>query len=528
MFTTDCPNCSKSYKIKENSYIGRKVQCKCCNAVFVASETVAQENDETLVEKTIIPDADDDIVEVNEKLPELPNYKCIRLLGYGGMGAVYEATQLSLNKPVAVKFLYTKFEKDANIIRRFKQEIDILAKLDHPNVVAVLECGTSDSPIYYVMEYIKGNSLNTYIQKNGMMSEDALRYALQIAAGLQHAHQHHVIHRDIKPDNVLIDQYGNAKLTDFGIAGVVMDDNPYSTRITQETTCMGTLAYMSPEQKISAATADERSDIYSFGVMVYQMLTGRLPEGIFLMPSQIDRSLREWDVLIGKCLDQEPTRRYQTMGEVITALKKHRILPVPLPKSPSQPDAVWSYRGSDGQWSGPYNQTQIQVQVDNFRILRNTSMKNTVGQQGVAVQLSWIVFPPEKDWCYCDKKKQWQGPFDMVEIQSLADNRTIRSGTFMKKRDGQQGLANQLNWISFPNPHPIWLRIILGFYRKTVNLLLVIFLLLPFCFVLVAIGHSAKLIHVEIIKEKPYIHISVPYRDVPVESEKSPTDEGER
>ena len=189
MFATTCPNCSKSYRIKDDSHLGRKVQCKYCNTVFVANETS--------VEKAVAADADDNgSLEVDKKLPELPNYKCIRLLGYGGMGAVYEATQLSLNRSVAIKFLYTKLEKDVNIARRFKQEIDILAKLDHPNIVAVLECGTGDSPLYYVMEYVKGLSLSSYIQ-SGMKPEDVRRYALQIATGLRHAHQHHVIHRDI-------------------------------------------------------------------------------------------------------------------------------------------------------------------------------------------------------------------------------------------------------------------------------------------------------------------------------------------
>ena len=519
MFATTCPNCSKSYRIKEDSYLGRKVQCKYCNTVFVANETS--------IEKAIVPDADDnDGPEVDKNLPELPNYKCIRLLGYGGMGAVYEATQISLNRPVAIKFLYTKLEKDVNITRRFKQEIDILAKLDHPNIVAVLECGTSDSPLYYVMEYVKGNSLNSYIQ-NGMKSENVRRYALQIAAGLQHAHQHHVIHRDIKPDNVLIDQYGNAKLTDFGIAGMI-DDKSHATRMTQETTQMGTLAYMSPEHKNSAAAADERSDIYSFGVMVYQMLTGRLPEGIFLMPSQIDRSLEKWDALINKCLTQEPAGRFQTMGEVITALKKSRTdvsSQVQKPQTPS--DAVWSYCGSDGQWSGPYNQTQIQSHVDNFRIIRETPMLHITGSQGVAVRLSWIVFPPEKDWYYFNKKRQWQGPFDMAEVQSLADDRIIRSDTFIKKKDGQQGQAVQLTWISFPNPHPILLRFMLGVYSRIVHLLLMFFLLSILCFVLAVLGHVSGIIEIKIDKEVPYINITIPDHKISAETEKPLTDECE-
>jgi serine/threonine-protein kinase len=237
----------------------------------------------------------------NRSFSGIAGYEQFREIGRGGMGTVFEAVQNSLNRSVAIKVLNAELSNDPNIVKRFQHEIQILVKLNHPNIVQVFDCGTNGQQLYYVMELVTGQNgspqtlreLITPQKKIAFVMDEqkAADLVLQIAGALQYAHDHQIIHRDLKPENILIDDrfHLQAKVTDFGIAA--WHDNSAKTELTSATASFGTWAYMPPEQHRSAARIDHRADIYSLGVMLYEMLTGKLPLGVFVPPSKANSSL---------------------------------------------------------------------------------------------------------------------------------------------------------------------------------------------------------------------------------------------
>ncbi len=204
-------------------------------------------------------------------------YELVETIGHGGMGTVYKGRQVSLDRTVAVKLLLPALVNNEEFIRRFEREAKSIARLSHPNIVAVLDFGVSDDGVYYmVIEYVQGTSLSAMIADKLMMSfEEYLPVVSQCLAGLDHVSRHGVIHRDIKPDNILVDETGIAKLADFGLAKDVSEDSN-ETDLTAVGSAMGTPAYMSPEQCMGRPL-DVRSDIYAFGVTSYLALTGEKP-----------------------------------------------------------------------------------------------------------------------------------------------------------------------------------------------------------------------------------------------------------
>ncbi|MDR1267925.1 MAG: SUMF1/EgtB/PvdO family nonheme iron enzyme [Planctomycetaceae bacterium] len=272
-------------------------------------------------------------------LPEIAGYDDLKEIGHGGMGTVYEAVQRSLSRKVAVKILNPGLSNDQTIVKRFQNEIRILARLDrHPSIVQVLDCGTSvQGQLYYVMELVTGKNGDTQTLRelispqkkvvSFINEKQAAELVLQIAEALKYAHENHITHRDLKPENILIDDRFQlqAKVTDFGIAA--WRATPEATELTSATSSFGTWAYMPPEQHRSASKIDHRADIYSLGVMIYEMLTGRLPMGAFVLPSKSNSSLNpNWDKLITAMLQQDPRDRPQNMQEVIDRVKaiRHR------------------------------------------------------------------------------------------------------------------------------------------------------------------------------------------------------------
>ena len=199
-------------------------------------------------------------------------YEVIEKIGSGGMATVYEAKCKLLNRKVAIKVLKDEFSNDAEFIKRFQVEAQSAASLSHPNIVSIYDVGDEDGLHYIVMEIIKGKTLKEIIKENGRLPwEEAVNIASQIASGLEQAHKNHIVHRDIKPHNIIITKDGVAKVTDFGIAKAVSNStiNAYSTTV-------GSVHYFSPEHARGGYT-DEKSDIYSLGVVLYEMVTGRLP-----------------------------------------------------------------------------------------------------------------------------------------------------------------------------------------------------------------------------------------------------------
>lgn len=199
-------------------------------------------------------------------------YKILDLIGGGGMANVYLARDIILDRDVAVKVLRPDFSDDEEFIRRFHREAQAATSLNHPNIVSIYDVGEEGNILYIVMEYIDGTTLKQYIQKNGPLSnEESVNIMIQLTSALAHAHENHIVHRDIKPQNILIDENGVVKITDFGIAVALT-----STTITQTNSFLGSVHYLSPEQA-RGGMATKKSDIYSLGIVMFELITGRLP-----------------------------------------------------------------------------------------------------------------------------------------------------------------------------------------------------------------------------------------------------------
>jgi predicted Ser/Thr protein kinase len=263
----------------------------------------------------------------------LPQYRIERLLGHGGMGAVYQGEQTALQRKVAIKLLPADLAMDAQFVARFQREARMLARLQHPGIVAVYDCGQSSAGhLYFVMEYVDGTDLQRVLRDPGLDPEQAMELITQICDALHYAHRQGVIHRDIKPANILLGIDGRVKVADFGLARpneVEGDD------LTRTNMVMGTPAYMAPEQRMGQA--DQRADIFALGVMLYEMLTGQRPHGAFDPPShkvQVDVRI---DSVVLKALQSEPERRYQQVSEMWSDV--HDIRTTPLPAVPPPPPA---------------------------------------------------------------------------------------------------------------------------------------------------------------------------------------------
>jgi serine/threonine protein kinase/formylglycine-generating enzyme required for sulfatase activity len=259
----------------------------------------------------------------------LPEYDIEKLLGRGGMGAVYKGRQKSLDRPVAIKILSaTLDESDQGFAERFRNEARALGKLKHPGIVGVYDFGTAaDGLLYIVMEYIDGTDVAKMIaQKGRLHTEHAMAITAHVCDALAYAHSQGIIHRDIKPANIMVGYDGVVQVADFGLAKMTHSQN---TGLTQSGMAMGTLHYMAPESLMLGASVDHRADIYAVGVMLYQMLTGKLPQGLFNMPSlQIKGLDPRYDRIIGKALMEDREERYQSVTEMRMGLDEILTQPV--------------------------------------------------------------------------------------------------------------------------------------------------------------------------------------------------------
>ena len=258
---------------------------------------------------------------VEEVAAKIPRLEIIELLGRGGMGAVYKARQRQLDRLVAVKILPPEITGDPAFAERFNREARAMARLSHPNIVALLEISrTADGLIYFVMEYVDGVNLRQAIQAGHMEPAQALAIVPQICDALQFAHDEGVVHRDIKPENILIDKRGRVKIADFGLAKLLGQES-VDRGLTATQQVMGTLRYMAPEQMEGAKSVDHRADIYSLGVVFYELLTGELPIGRFAPPSKMVEIDVRLDEVVLRALEKKPEQRYQQASEVKTAVE---------------------------------------------------------------------------------------------------------------------------------------------------------------------------------------------------------------
>ena len=262
-------------------------------------------------------------------------YEILEKIGTGGMSDVYKAKDIKLNRYVAIKVLKQEFAENKNFVSKFRVEAQAAAGLMHPNIVNVYDVGEEDSIHYIVMELVEGITLKKYIEKKSRLStKEAISIAIQVAMGIEAAHNNHIIHRDIKPQNIIISKEGKVKVTDFGIAKAAS-----SNTITSNV--MGSVHYTSPEQA-RGGFSDEKSDIYSLGITLFEMLTGRVPFNgdttVAIAIKQIQDEMpspREFvpevpvsvERIVLKCTQKSPDRRYQNMGDMIRDLKRSLITP---------------------------------------------------------------------------------------------------------------------------------------------------------------------------------------------------------
>ncbi len=262
-------------------------------------------------------------------------YEIVGKAGSGGMADVYKAKDHTLGRFVGIKVLKPEFSEDVNFVTKFRTEAQSAAVLEHPNIVNIYDVGSENSIHYIVMEYVEGITLKTYIEKKGQLSfKEAVSIAIQVGRGIEAAHNKHIIHRDIKPQNIIISTEGKVKVTDFGIARVANTN-------TINSDVMGSVHYASPEQARNGFV-DEKTDIYSLGIVMYEMVTGRVPfDGESTVAVAIQHLQEEMVVpsayapglpvsiekIILKCTQKSPDRRYNSISDLLMDLKKALISP---------------------------------------------------------------------------------------------------------------------------------------------------------------------------------------------------------
>ena len=258
-------------------------------------------------------------------------YEILEKIGNGGMATVYKAKCHVLNRYVAIKILKDEFTTDSEFIRRFNTEAQSAASLTHPNIVSIYDVGNEDNLYYIVMELIQGKTLKEIINEDGVLSwKWSVNIAIQIASALETAHKHNIIHRDIKPHNIIITEDGMAKVTDFGIAKAVSNST-----ITAFGTTIGSVHYFSPEHARGGYT-DAKSDLYSLGIVMYEMLTGKVPFDADTPVSVALKQVQEDPIepiklnedipvsvnrIILKAMQKEPSLRYQNATEMLKDLR---------------------------------------------------------------------------------------------------------------------------------------------------------------------------------------------------------------
>ncbi|MCX6905991.1 MAG: serine/threonine-protein kinase, partial [Verrucomicrobia bacterium] len=277
-----------------------------------------------------------------ELAPHFPQLEILESLGRGGMGVVYKARQKSLNRFVALKLLAPERVGDAGFAERFQKEAQALAALNHPHIVTVHDFGQAGGFYYLLMEFVDGVNLRQAMKAGRFTPEQALAVVPPVCEALQYAHNHGIVHRDIKPENLLLDREGRVMIADFGIAKML--GTGASGVGLAESQPAGTPQYMAPEQQTAPQRADNRADIYSLGVVLYEMLTGELPGKPLEPPSHKVRIDVRLDEVVLHALEKEPERRYQQVSEVKTMIETIVTTPgkAAEQRRAARPEGEWS------------------------------------------------------------------------------------------------------------------------------------------------------------------------------------------
>ena len=355
-------------------------------------------------------------------------YEILEVVGAGGMSIVYKARCHRLNRNVAIKVLKPEFSNDKNFVTKFKIEAQAAAGLTHPNIVNVYDVVDDDGVYFIVMELVDGITLKEYIEKNGRLNmTEAIDFSIQIASGLEAAHENHIIHRDIKPQNIIVSKNGNIKVTDFGIARAASSN-------TLTSGAMGSVHYISPEQA-RGGYSDERSDIYSLGITMYEMVTGRVPfEGdnnvsVALMHIQSEMIpprqyypdiYSSFEKIILKATQKKPERRYLTASALIADLKRVQnnpnidivVAPTAITNSPTQ---EWTKEDVKAIRDGSaYKDPYVNSQLNAFQ---NPPVQNEMGELRANDSISMIPVNNQKINELLNEDDSWEDEFDDEPVE---------------------------------------------------------------------------------------------------------------
>ncbi|HEV2495736.1 MAG TPA: tetratricopeptide repeat protein [Terriglobia bacterium] len=310
-----------------------------------------------------LPSAAASLVDSGQPLPaRIGRYRIIRLLGEGGMGAVYEAEQDFPHRTVALKVIRAGYAT-LDMLRRFENEAQALGRLQHPGIAQIYEAGTAETPFgkqpYFAMELVRGQALVAYCDEHQLDVRQRLELMTKICDAVQHAHQRALIHRDLKPANILVDESGQPRILDFGVARLT-DSDAQATRQTDIGQLVGTLAYMSPEQVLGdPAEIDTRSDVYALGVILYELLAGKGPYVMGRQLHEVVRTIREEeptalssvnrtyrgdvDTIAGKALEKDKTRRYASAAELAADIRRYLHDEPITARPPSTSYQLWKF-----------------------------------------------------------------------------------------------------------------------------------------------------------------------------------------